>query len=202
VRRGLISVAIFFAFVAIFTLSRYHAPSSTTTTTTGTTATTTTTFASSTTTTTSTVAAATCQGSGFSGVYNEGEGAAGTVYASVTLTKTSAGTCSETGWPIVTLQNKSGALLPITLVEVPSATNTLQFSTAKANHAPTQLLLHQGSLTTFSLAYSSVTTANTVCDNALTLNIQFATGASSVPVTAPYAVQPCDNGKVWVSPFY
>jgi hypothetical protein len=122
---------------------------------------TTTTGTSSTATTTSTVAQAACQGSGFNGVYNEGEGAAGTVYASVTLTKTSPGTCSENGWPILTLQDKSGALLPVTLVDVPSAGNTLQFSAAKANHAPTQLLLHQGSVTNFSLAYSSVTTAGT-----------------------------------------
>jgi hypothetical protein len=201
VRRGLISVAIFFAFVAIFTLSRHHTPSVTTTTT-GAPITTTTTTTPSGATTTSTVAEALCQGSSFSGVYNEGEGAAGTVYASVTLTKTSPGTCAETGWPILTLQNKAGALLPVNVVDVPSAGNSLQFSTSKANRAPTQLLLHQGSVTNFSLAYSSVETANTVCDNALTLNIQFAAGASAVPVTAPYAVQPCDNGKVWVSPFY
>lgn len=199
-RRGLISVAIFLAFAAIFTLSRHHTPSTTTTTTLAHVTTTTSTTATST--TTSTLAEAACQGSGFNGVYNEGEGAAGTVYASVTLTKTSPGTCAETGWPVLTLQDKSGALLPVTLVDVPSAGNTLQFSTAKANEAPSQLLLHEGSVTTFSLAYSSVTTANTTCDNALTLNVQFATGGSAVPVTAPYAVQPCDNGKMWVSPFY
>lgn len=199
-RRGLISVAIFIAFAAIFTLSRHHTPSTTTTTTAV--QVTTTTGPSSTSTTSSTLAQTACQGSGFSGVYNEGEGAAGTVYASVTLTKTSPGTCSENGWPILTLQDKSGALLPVNLVDVPSAGNTLQFSAAKANRAPTTLLLHQGSVTNFSLAYSSVTTANTTCDNALTLNIQFAAGGSSVPVTAPYAVQPCDNGKIWVSPYY
>ena len=200
-RRGLISVAIFFAFVAIFTLSRHHTPSVTTTTT-GAPITTTSTTTPSGATTTSTIAEALCQGSSFSGVYNEGEGAAGTVYASVTLTKTSPGTCAETGWPILTLQNKAGALLPVNVVDVPSASNTLQFSAPKANRAPTQLLLHQGSVTNFSLAYSSVETANTVCDNALTLNIQFAAGGSAVPVTAPYAVQPCDTGTVWVSPCY
>ncbi len=200
-RRGLISVAIFFAFVAIFTLSRHH---TTTTTTTSTTIAHVTTTTSPTTgsTTTSTLAGTACQGSGFSGVYNEGQGAAGTVYASVTLTKTSPGTCTETGWPVIALQDKAGALLPVNLVNVPSAGNALQFSAPKANHAPTQLVLHQGSVTNFSLAYSSVATANTTCDNALTLNIQFVSGGSTVPVTAPYPVQPCDNGKIWVSPFY
>jgi hypothetical protein len=200
VRRGLISVAIFFAFVAIFTLSRHNSPTVTTTTTGAPITSTTTTSGGAT--TTSTLAEAACQGSSFNGVYNEGEGAAGTVYASVTLTKTSPGTCAETGWPILTLQDKTGALLPVNLVNVPSAGNALQFSAPKANRAPTQVILHQGSVTNFSLAYSSVETANTVCDNALTLNIQFAAGGSAVPVTAPYAVQPCDNGKIWVSPFY
>jgi Protein of unknown function (DUF4232) len=201
VRRGLASVAIFFAFVAIFTLSRHHTTTVTTTTTTAFHAATTTTTSNGAT-TTSTLAVAACQGSAFSGVYNEGEGAAGTVYASVTLTKTTPGMCAVTGWPLLTLQDKSGALLPVNLVDVPSAGNTLQFSTAKANRAPSQVVLHQGSVTNFSLAYSSVATANTACDNALTLNIQFAANGSAVPVTAPYAVQPCDNGKVWISPFY
>jgi hypothetical protein len=201
VRRGLISVAIFIAFAAIFTLSR-HTTTTTTTTTTLAHVTTTTTSTSSSTTTTSTITAATCQGSAFNGLYNEGEGAAGTVYASVTLTKTSPGTCVETGWPIITLQDKAGALLPVNLVNVPSAGNALSFSAPKANRAPSQLVLHQGSVTNFSLAYSSVATANTQCDNALTLNIQFAAGGSTVPITAPYPVQPCDNGKIWVSPFY
>lgn len=201
-RRGLISVAIFFAFVAIFTLSRHNTTTTTTTTTVTTVGPNTTTTTSSGATTTSTQEVALCQGSSFNGVYNEGEGAAGTVYASVTLTKTSPGTCAESGWPILTLQNKSGALLPVNLVNVPSAGNSLQFSAAKANRPPAQLILHQGSVTNFSLAYSSVETANTVCDNALTVNVQFASGGSAVPVTAPYPVQPCDNGKVWVSPFY
>ena len=40
--------------------------------------------------------------------YNEGEGAAGTIYASVTLTKTTAGTCTLKGWPILTLSDRLG----------------------------------------------------------------------------------------------
>jgi hypothetical protein len=199
VRRGFISVAIFFAFVAIFTLSRHHTNPPTTTTTHAPVATTTSTPISPTTTV---ATAAACQGSGFAGVYNEGQGAAGTIDASVTLTKTSPGTCSESGWPVLTLQDKSGAVLPINLVNVPSSGNDVQFTPAKANHAPTLLTLHKGSVTSFSLAYSDVNTAGTTCDNAVTVNVQFATGQSAVPVTPPYAVQPCDSGKIWLSPFY
>ncbi|MEO9180803.1 MAG: DUF4232 domain-containing protein [Acidimicrobiales bacterium] len=195
-RRGLIFLAIFIAFVAIYTLSR-HAIGPTTTSTTI--PSTTTTVVSS----TSTIpASAMCQGSGFSGVYNEGEGAAGTIYASITLTKATPGTCSVKGWPILTLQDKTGAILPINLSDIPSGNNAVRFSPAKANDAPTMLVLRQGSAVNFSLAYQDVPTNNTVCDNALTVNVQFSTGGSSVPLTPPSAVQPCDNGKVWISPFY
>jgi hypothetical protein len=201
VRRGLTSVAIFFAFVVIFTLSR-HAIDSTSGTTTTSVQVTTTTMSSATTTTTAATVATTCQGSAFTGVFNEGEGAAGTVYASVTLTKRTAGTCSVKGWPILTLQDKNGAVLPVNLVEQTGTGNAIQFSGAKANEAPTQLTLTNNSVSNFSLAYSSVSTANTVCDNAVTISVQFALGGSTVPITPAYPVQPCDNGKIWVSPFY
>jgi hypothetical protein len=78
----------------------------------------------------------------------------------------------------------------------------IQFSVAKANEPPAVLTMSNGSVTNFSLAYSSVPAANSVCDNAITISVQFATGGSSVPVTPAYPVQPCDSGKIWVSPFY
>jgi hypothetical protein len=199
VRRGFISLAIFVAFVVIITLSR-HVIDSTSGTTTSTLHTTTTISAA--TTTTSASAAPTCQGNAFTGLFNEGEGAAGTISASVTLTKHSAGSCSVKGWPILTLQDKTGAVLPLNLVDQSGTNNAIQFSTAKANLAPTLLTLANGSVTNFSLAYSSVSTANTVCDNAVTISVQFATGGASLPVTPAYPIQPCDNGKIWISPFY
>ncbi len=200
-RRGLISVAIFVAFVAIYTISR-HATSPTTTTTTLQVAASTTTTVATPTTTSTVSSAALCQGSDFSGVYNEGQGAGGTVYASVTLTKATPGTCSVQGWPVLTLQDKTGAILPIALSDTPSSNSAVQFPTTKANHRPTLLALQQGSATNFSLAYSDVPTNNTVCDNALTVNVQFSKGGSAAPLTPPSPVQPCDNGKVWISPFY
>jgi hypothetical protein len=200
VRRGLTSLAIFLAFVVIITLSRHVIDPTSSTTTTGVPVTTTTAISS--TTTTSVAAAATCQGSAFTGVFNEGEGAAGTVYASVTLTKRTGGSCSVKGWPILTLSDKTGAVLPINLVDQSGTNNPIQFSGTKANEAPAPVTLANGSVTNFSLAYSSVSTANTVCDNAVTISVQFATGGSSVPVTPAYPVQPCDNGKIWLSPFY
>jgi hypothetical protein len=199
VRRGLTSIAIFVAFIVIITLSRHVIDSTSSTTTSSIPHATTTTSGA---TTTTSAGAPTCVGSAFTGVFNQGQGAAGTIYASVTLTKHTAGTCSIKGWPILTLQDKTGAVLPLNLVDQSGSNNAIQFSPSKANQAPTQLTLTNGSVTNFSLAYSSVQTANTVCDNAVTISVQFATGAASLPVTPSYPVQPCDNGKIWISPFY
>jgi hypothetical protein len=198
VRRGLISVAIFVAFVAIFTLSRHAIDSSTTTTTT------TAKIATTTSSTTSTtLASANCNASDFTGTYNEGEGAAGTVYASVTLTKTTAGTCTLKGWPILTLQDRLGALLKSTGIDVPSAASGFQFATpSQANAAPTTLTLSADKTATFSLAYSDVQSGTTACESAVTISVQFAPGGAAITVTPTYVVQPCNNGEIWLSPFY
>lgn len=197
-RRGLISVAIFVAFVAIFTLSRHAIHSSTTTTTT------TTKISTTTSSTTTTIAAgANCVASDFSGAYNEGEGAAGTIYASITLTKTSGGTCTLNGWPILTLSDRLGAVLKSTGVDVPSSSSGFQFLTpTQANAAPKTLTLSMNGTATFSLAYSDVQSGTTACESAVTVSVQFVAGGASIPVTPQYAVQPCDAGQIWLSPFY
>ncbi len=196
-RRGIISVAIFVAFVVIFTVSR-HAITTTTTTTTAQPPSTTTSMV----TTTTTLASTTCDASDFSGVYDEGEGAAGTIYASVTLTKTTAGSCTLNGWPLITLSDKLGAVLPSSTVDVPSAGDDIQFPSAQANAKPSTVTLSMNSTTTFSLAYSDVQTGNTACPSAVTLSVQFVASGAAVAVTPQYAVQPCDGGRLWVSPFY
>ena len=197
-RRGLISVAVFFAFAVIFTLSRHSTP----TTTTFAPTTTTTTSVSSSTSTTVATSSTTCTGNEFTGTFNQGQGAAGTVYASVTLTKATAGTCTVDGWPTLTLQDRTGGLLAVSLAHVPSSTDSVQFSVPKANELPTALTLDQGSLTNFSLAYSQVQTGNTACESAVTISVQFVKFQTSIAVTPPYPITPCDAGKVWVSPFY
>jgi hypothetical protein len=202
VRRGLISVAIFAAFVVILTLSRHVIDPTSSTTTTGVPTTTTSVAPATTTTTTAVVSATTCSASDFTGVFNQGEGAAGTIYASVTLTKHTGAACSLKGWPILTLQDKTGAVLPLSQVNESGGSGGIQFTTAKANGPPAPLTLTTGSSTNFSLAYSDVSTANTACDNAVTISVQFVAGGPTVPVTPAYPVQPCDNGKIWLSPFY
>jgi len=193
VRRGLISVALFAAFVVIFTLSRH-----TTTPTTTTTSSTTSTSAPITTTTSGT----TCHGADFSGAFNQGQGAAGTIYASVTLTMKSGAPCTIDGWPVLTLQDKTGAVLPLTEVLAPSSTLSTNFPDSRANQAPAKFSVHQGSTATFSLYYNDVPVGNTACVNAVTISVQLQKGGSAIPVTPDYPIQPCDNGRIVVSPLY
>jgi hypothetical protein len=205
VNRALKSLAIFAAFVVIYTLSRHVIHSTTTTTTTTTTA------AHSTTTTTSTTPPVSdaCAGQNFSGLYNTGEGAAGTVYATVTLTNTGTTSCTLHGWPILTLQDKLGAVLTNDLVDVPSSGNSFQFLagsatglTSKANNAPTTLTLAKNATTTFALAYSDVPVGTAACQNAISVSVQFAKNGTPVSLTPSEPVQPCGSGEIWLSPFY
>ena len=195
-RRALTSLAIFFAFVAIYTLSRHTTGSTTTT------STTTTTINQSTSSTTTTAGGTTCRGSDFHGIFNQGQGAAGTIYASITLTKSTAGSCTLKGWPILTLQDRTGSVLPTNTVDLPSAASAIQFPNAKANASPSMLTLTDGSSTTFSLAYSDVPVGVETCGSATSIAVEVAKAGSSVAITPAYPQQPCNHGTVWVSPFY
>lgn len=162
----------------------------------------TTTTTTSTSTTSTTLAGSICTAPDFSGAFVEGQGAAGTVYASITLTKTSPGSCSLKGWPLLTLQDRLGGLVTSKVIDVPSNGNTFQFLTSKANTAPTTLTLAQNATTTFSLAYSDVPPGTTACPSAVTLSVQLVAQGSTITVTPPSPVQPCNSGQIWVSPFY
>lgn len=201
--RGLKSLAIFAAFVVIYTLSRHviHSTPPTTTTTT----------APHSTTTTSTTAplSEACLGQNFSGVYNTGQGAAGTVFATVTLTNTGAASCTLDGWPILTLQDRLGAVLTSALVDVPSSANSFQFLvgsapglTAKANGAPTTLTLATNATATFALAYSDVPVGTAACESAVSVFVQFVAKGTPVSLTPSEPVQPCGHGEIWLSPYY
>lgn len=172
-------------------------------TTTPTTTTTTTTSAPSTTsTTTPGHLATTCSARDFSGTFNQGQGAAGTIFASVTLTKTTAGTCVMKGWPLITVQDKLGAVLKTTTTDVPTNKDGFSFPTAAADSMPATLHLSSGSFADFSLAYNDVPTGNAVCPSGITISVQFIANSAAVTVTSSYPLQICNAGQLWVSPFY
>lgn len=188
--RALKSLAIFAGFVVIFTLSRHYLTTTATTTTT-------TSIAASTTTSTS-QSTTTCQGRDFKGVYNEGEGAAGTILASVTLTKLTPRSCSVDGYPTLTLQDESGAVFSSTT----STTSPVQFPAAAANKPPSSYSVASGGTISFSLGYSDVPVGTEVCTSAVTISVQFQKNGSTTTVTPSYPIQPCNAATIWVSPFY
>ena len=189
------SLAVFFAFVAIYTVSRHTVHSGVTPSTSSTT---------SVLTSTSTVidAQTTCLGSDFRGVFNQGQGAAGTIYASVTLKKITTGSCTIKGWPVLTLQDRTGGVLVSTPHNVPDGGAPLTFTDSRANKAPSLVTEFMNSTTSFSLAYSDVPTNAATCPDAVNIAVAFKSGGSVVSVTPSFPVAPCNNGTLWLSPFY
>lgn len=197
--RALKGLALFFAFVVIYTISRHaidaHSSSSTTTTSPSTT-----TSVPAVTTTTA-AGPAPCAAGDFAGRFNQGQGAGGDVYASVTITKDTAGTCTLKGWPRLTLLDRQGGLIPTTATDAPNATTSGAFlSPPQANQPPRALTLGDNQSATFDLIYSDVSVGSS-CPNAVTLSVQLPGGAAEVTVTASPPVQAC-NGTLTVSPFF
>lgn len=196
--RALKSLAIFAAIVVIFTISRHNLGTTTTTTT----STTSTTVSTTTTTVAITPVGTTCIASDFTGAYVEGEGAAGTISASVTLTKATPGSCTLKGWPILSLQDTTGAVLSSTMINERPGNAPIQFPAAQANQAASLLTLAHGATASFSLAYSDVPTSSAACPSARTVSVQFAKDGSVATVTPSSPIAPCNHGTIWVSPFY
>ncbi len=195
--RALKGLALFFAFVVIYTISRHAIDSRSSSSTT--------TVPPSTTTsvpvTTTTAGPAGCAAGAFAGRFNQGQGAGGDVYASVTITKDTAGTCTLEGWPRLTLLDRLGGLIPTTATDAPNATVSGAFlSPPQANQPPRALTLGDNQSATFDLIYSDVSTGSS-CPSALTLSVQLPGGAAEVVVTAVPPVQAC-NGVLTVSPFF
>jgi len=197
VKRLLVGVVVLALAAGAFYLGQHVTTSSSTTTTAPSNSTTT-----APTTSTSGPLATTCSPKDFRGVFNQGQGAAGTIFASVTITKTTAGSCSMKGWPLITLQDKLGAVLPTRAINVPTNKDGFSFPTAAADAMPQTLRLSQGSIANFSIAYSDVPTGSASCPNAVTISVQFLPNSAAVTVTSLYPLVVCNGGSIWVSPFY
>jgi len=187
------------ALVVIGTVAGYaagHRTSSTTTTSTtsSTVATTSTTAVSSTTTTTASLT--TCRGSAFTGANVGSEGAAGTGYDVMTLTKVSSGSCVIDGYPIVSFLGAKAVV--VTGLSVTDATD---FPAGPARGAPRAYTVTPGAKVDLQLRYSDIPVGTQACPSVDQVNVQFVAGDTSVPVSFPYPISPC-GGTLWVSPFY
>ncbi|HQU25420.1 MAG TPA: DUF4232 domain-containing protein, partial [Acidimicrobiales bacterium] len=184
--RALKGLALFFAFVVIYTISRHAIGSSSSSTTTTSSPSTTTSVPAVTTTT---AGPAACAAGDFSGRFNQGQGAGGDVYASVTVTKNTPGSCTLRGWPRLTLLDGQGGLIATTATDAPNATTSGAFlSPPQANQPPRTLTLGNNQSATFDLIYSDVSVVPR-CPSAVTLSAQLPAGASETLVTASPPVQ-------------
>lgn len=167
------------------------APPSTSTTVTPTTSTT-----GATTTTTVPAYTTTCRGKDFTGENVGSQGAAGTGYDIMTLTKVTPGTCVVDGYPILSFQDTQGALE--TGLGFDDSTNF----PAPANAGATTYSVTDGSRVDVQFRYGDVAAANETCPTVAQVNVQFVLGDTSVPVRFPYPISPCASSPIGVSAFY
>ena len=155
----------------------------------------TTTTSTSASSTSSTVASAAC--THVSGVGNLGQGAAGTITGTVTVTNTGAATCTVNGYPTLALYSGSGAPLTVTMVNGLSVDVSPQ-----ADAAPTTVTIAAGGKAQFAYQFSDVPVGNeTSCPTSETASATLPGSSTPTPQFA-LAVDPCGNGTIRVSPIY
>ena len=188
--RGLKSLAIFFAVVVIFSLSHHTLGPIGTTTTTSLPETTTTTYTS------------TCVPGDLKAVDMGGQGAAGTVYGQIGITKNSGASCVLYGYALVTYQDGYGTVLPIHISHSP-VDHLAFFADSSANKLPTMVRMSIGSVAKIDYSYSDVSTSSSGCVTVTQVSLQLRMGATTIPVklrtTGTFA--PC-GGKTLISPYF
>ena len=153
---------------------------------------------STSTSTTTTVGSLTsCRGSGFTGANIGSQGAAGTGYDTMVLTKVSAGSCVVDGYPLLTLQNAHG-----TVAAGFRFTDAAGFPGAPSGGTPSAHTVSAGEKIDVQFRYSDVPVGNEVCPSVGQVNLQFVPGDTSVPITFTYPLSPCASGGIGVSGFY
>jgi len=186
------------ALVVVGTVAGYaaghHTPSTTTTSTT--TVATTSTSAPASTTTTTAPSLTTCRGSDFSGANVGSEGAAGTGYDIMSLTKVSTGSCVVDGYAIVSFLAAKGVV--VTGLSVVDSTD---FPAGPAHGAPGAHTVVTGGKVDLQLRYSDIPVGTTTCPTVAQVNVQMVAGDTSIPVSFPYPISPC-GGQLSLSPLY
>jgi len=126
-----------------------------------------------------------------------GNGAAGTVYMTVTLTNTASVSCTLGGYPGMQLLDSQGAQIPTDVVRGgPPA-----FPTPAANQPPAVVTLAPKQAAAFSLSYEDVPVGSeTSCPTSSTAEITPPADTSYSEV--PLQIAACGGGTVHVSPVY
>jgi hypothetical protein len=169
------------------TTTTTHGHSTTTTTTSTTTSTTSTT----TSTTTTSAATTTCQISGLRIVVTGHGGAAGTQEITVSMSNTSATSCSTYGYPGLLLVGTTGKVLPTNV----QRGGSLTFE----NIPPAHVTLVPGAAAYFNIGFNDVQTGNTTCSSTHTLEVTPPTNTTHATVTDGLGINACNNGTLHVS---
>ncbi len=154
----------------------------------------TTTSAPSTTSTTATASAACNQ---IAATPGQGQGAAGTITGTVTITNTGSTPCTVDGYPKLALFSGSGAPLTVTLVN--GLTVTIS---PPANAPPATVSVSPSGTAQFAYQFSDVPVgAETSCPSSETASVVMPS-ATTASANFALAIDPCNNGTVRVSPVY
>ncbi len=180
--------------------SNSSTPNSTTTTTTHHRTTTTTSTSPSTTTSTSKSTTTTAGSTACDHVTASaapGQGAAGTITGTVTVTNTGPTPCTANGYPKLALFSGSGA--PLTVTNVNGLSVTLS---PAANAPPSPVAVAPSTTAQFAYQFSDVPVGGqTSCPASETATV-IMPGATTASPTFVLAINPCNNGTVKVSPLY
>ena len=148
--------------------------------------------------TTSMAASPACIANDFVASFNSGQGAAGNILASASLTKTSVGSCHLSGWPLLSLSNSAGVSIPTTTVE--GSQVFLNVFSLTVPSTPAHLLVAQNRVVTFEIFYNEVP-GLAACPVASSLGISLSSSGVMLGSTAVNALTPCDH-HLNVSPFF
>jgi hypothetical protein len=126
-----------------------------------------------------------------------GQGAAGTITGTVTVTNTGSTACTANGYPTIALASGSGAPLTVTMV------NGLSVDvSAAANAPPSTVSLPPSGTAQFAYQFSDVPTGSeTSCPTSESATVTMP-GATTASASFALAIDPCNNGTVRVSPIY
>jgi hypothetical protein len=127
----------------------------------------------------------------------QGQGAAGTITGTITVTNAGTAACTVNGYPTMALFSGSGAPLTVTMM------NGLSVSiSSAANGPPSSLSLAPSSTAQFVYQFSDVPVGSeTSCPTSESANVTMP-GATTASPSFQLAIGPCGNGVIKVSPVY
>ena len=127
----------------------------------------------------------------------QGEGAAGTITGTITVTNAGTSPCTVDGYPTMALFSGSGAPLPVTLV------NGLSVSiSTPANAPPSTSSVAPSSTAQFAYQFSDVPVGSeTSCPTSESASVTMP-GATTASPKFQLAIGPCGNGTIRVSPVF